>query len=94
MLFIPFIENAFKHCTDKKINNAIEIDIALLDGEIYFTCSNAFDTSAQITQPKSGLGLDLIQNRLKLLYKENYQLKIDETEKRFTVNLTVKLHDH
>ena len=94
MLFIPFIENAFKHCTDKKINNAIEIDIAVKDEEINFICSNAYDTSAQLTQLKSGLGLDLIQNRLKLLYKENYQLKIDKTEERFIVTLTVKLHDN
>jgi len=94
MLFIPFIENAFKHCTDKKINNAVEIDIAIRNGEVLFTCSNAFDTSAKITQTKSGLGLDLIKNRLKLLYKENYQLKIDKTNERFTVTLTVKLHDN
>lgn len=93
MLFIPFIENAFKHCTDKKINNAIEINIAIQDADIHFTCSNAFDTSAQLTQPQSGLGLDLIQNRLKLLYKENYQFKIDKTNERFTVTLTLKLHD-
>jgi len=94
MLFIPFIENAFKHCTDKKINNAIEIDIAIKDEEVHFTCSNAFDQVAQLTQPKSGLGLDLIQNRLKLLYKEDHQLKIDKTNERFTVTLTVKLHDN
>ena len=94
MLFIPFIENAFKHCTDKKINNAVEIDIAIRNGEVLFTCSNAFDTSAKITQTKSGLGLDLIKNRLKLLYKENYQLKIDKTNERFIVTLTVKLHEN
>lgn len=94
MLFIPFIENAFKHCTDKKINNAIEIDVTIKDGEINFMCSNALDASAQLTQPKSGLGLDLIRNRLELLYKENYQLKIDKTNERFTVTLTVKLHDN
>lgn len=94
MLFIPFIENAFKHCTDKKINNAIEINIAIQDKEIHFTCSNAYDQAAQLTLPKSGLGLDLIQNRLKLLYKENYQLKIDRTNERFTVTLTVKLNEN
>ena len=94
MLFISFIENAFKHCTDKKINNAIEIDIAIRDGEVHFTCSNAFDQLAQLTQPKSGLGLDLIRNRLELLYKENYQLKIDRTIERFTVILTVKLNEN
>jgi len=94
MLFIPFIENAFKHSTDKKVNNAIEINIAVKDNEIYFMCSNAMDMSVHLTQPKSGLGLDLIQNRLKLLYKNDYQLKTDKTNERFTVTLSVKLHDN
>jgi len=94
MLFISFIENAFKHCTDKKINNAIEVTLAVRDKDICFTCSNAFDASAQLTQLGSGLGLDLIQARLELLYKGNYQLNIDKTNERFTVNLTVNIHDN
>jgi two-component system LytT family sensor kinase len=94
MLFIPFIENAFKHCTDKKINNAITIDLKVKELQIYFICSNALNTTTVTTQPKSGLGLDLIKNRLKLLYKENYNLKIDRNDERFIVTLAVKLHDN
>lgn len=94
MLFISFIENAFKHSTDKKINNAIEINITVKDNEVHFTCSNAMDMSAQLTQPKSGLGLDLIRNRLELLYKDTYQLKIDKANERFAVTLTVKLNEN
>jgi len=89
MLFIPFIENAFKHCTNKKISNAIEIAINVHDNTIDFTCSNAFDQSALHSQEHSGLGLELIRSRLNLLYK-NHQLNIDETNNRFNIALTIK----
>jgi len=93
MLFIPFIENAFKHCTNKKINNAVEITLAVHDKEIDFTCSNAFEQSALPTQERSGLGLDLIRNRLNLLYK-NHQLNIDKTNNRFSIALSIKPDDN
>jgi two-component system LytT family sensor kinase len=93
MLFIPFIENAFKHCTNKKINNAVEITLAVHDKEIDFTCSNAFDQSALPAQERSGLGLELIRNRLNLLYK-NHQLNIDKTNNRFSIALSIKPDDN
>jgi len=93
MLFIPFIENAFKHCTNKKINNAVEIAITAHDNEIDFTCSNAFDQSDLPVQEHSGLGLELIRNRLNLLYKD-HQLNIDKSNNRFSVSLTIKPNDN
>ncbi|WP_183589006.1 sensor histidine kinase [Mucilaginibacter lappiensis] len=94
MLFIPYIENAFKHATNKKINNAIEIDITVLDSAVEFTCSNVFNQSDTPAQPYSGLGLDLINSRLKLLYKNHHTLHITQKDHRFTVTLTVNLHDN
>ena len=70
MLFIPYIENAFKHATNKKIPNAIEIDINVEGNAVQFTCSNAFNQADKLAQPYGGLGLDLINSRLKLLYKD------------------------
>ena len=31
MIFIPFIENAFKHTTNKKLENAITVNILITD---------------------------------------------------------------
>jgi sensor histidine kinase YesM len=93
MLFIPFIENAFKHSVNKKIDSAIEVRLIANESAIIFQCSNAYDASAMQTQPKSGLGLELIKNRLKLLYKDNYNLQIDKTDNRFSVNLTISIND-
>jgi two-component system LytT family sensor kinase len=92
MLFIPYIENAFKHSTNKKISNAIEIGICVLSSTVTFTCSNAYDQSTALKQPHSGLGLELISNRLNLLYKDAYVLNITQADERFTVTLAINLH--
>jgi len=42
MLFIPFIENAFKHTNNKKIDNAININILIHNGTIKLNCVNKF----------------------------------------------------
>lgn len=94
MLFIPFIENAFKHCTNKKISNAVAIEIASDGRTITFECSNAYEPGLMETQQKGGLGLELIKNRLELLYRDRYHLDINKTSERFTVTLKIYLNDN
>jgi sensor histidine kinase YesM len=90
MLFIPFVENAFKHSSLKeKAGNNITISIDIANNQLRFYCSNAI---AVINKDKSsGVGLDLIQKRLALIYRKNYNLSIQNTGDVFTVNLTINL---
>ncbi|TDE48585.1 sensor histidine kinase, partial [Flavobacterium sp. GT3P67] len=68
MVFIPFIENAFKHSTNKKIDNTISIEIYINKENIIFLCENKFDPTRLLKQESDGLGNDLIQKRLNLIY--------------------------
>lgn len=88
-IFIPFIENAFKHSTNKKIEDAINITIKIVGNNISFTCSNYFDNSKSFTQEKSGLGIDLIRQRLKLIYNDKHELDIIKTDNHFEVKLNI-----
>ena len=88
-IFIPFIENAFKHSTNKKIENAINIRIEIIENDLSFSCINFFDNSNSFTQEKSGLGIDLIKQRLQLLYKDKHELDIIKTDNRFEVKLKI-----
>jgi sensor histidine kinase YesM len=88
-VFIPFIENAFKHSTNKKIEDAIKIIIEISGNDISFTCRNYYDNSKSFTQEKSGLGIDLIKQRLNLLYNQKHQLDIIKTEDQFEVILKI-----
>lgn len=89
MVFIPFIENAFKHTNNKKIENAITIDIFVNDDNIRLVCANKFEPGAKIQQPDSGLGNDLIKKRLELLYKGKHTLHVNKTGELYTVDLTI-----
>jgi two-component system LytT family sensor kinase len=89
MVFIPFIENAFKHTNNKKLENAITIDIFVNDDNIRLLCANKFDPRPSARQPGSGLGNELIRKRLELLYKGKHSLRIDKTNELYTIDLMI-----
>jgi two-component system, LytTR family, sensor kinase len=89
MVFIPFIENAFKHTNNKKLENAITIHIIISNKTIQLVCENKFDSKPAVRQPGSGLGNELIQKRLQLIYPENHTLEVNKTDELYTVNLTI-----
>lgn len=90
MVFIPFIENAFKHSTNKKIDNAITVQLAITEENILFVCENKFDSNRKVVQESNGLGNDLIQKRLHLIYPEQHQLEIAKQTNLYRVKLTIK----
>jgi sensor histidine kinase YesM len=87
MLFIPFIENAFKHAADRKTENVINISFEICDDAILFKCENACDP--QFKKEHTGLGNDLIKKRLQLLYPGKHKLEISNTVDAYQVKLNV-----
>jgi len=86
LLLITIIENAFKH---SKIDTHIEIKITLKNSQLECVCTNDFDTTEKTTEAK--IGLQNLQKRLDLIYKDAYELKIEAKEKykvRLKLNLT------
>ena len=94
MLFIPFIENAFKHASNKKMNGAITLEISIEDKQILFNCINMYDKSKLSVEEHSGLGIALLRQRLELLYKNRYTLKINQQENTYHVTAVIKLDGH
>lgn len=89
MVFIPFIENAFKHTTNKKLENAITVDIIITDETIKLVCENKYDSRPQVKQMNSGLGNELIQKRLQLIYPGKHILEVHKNNELYSVNLTI-----
>ena len=93
MLFIPFIENAFKHCSDKEHEGAIEINITENDDQLSFFTSNLYDPDESGIKDKTGgIGLDLVKRRLNLIYPGRHSLEITDENNRFTVRLNLELN--
>jgi hypothetical protein len=91
LLFIPFIENAFKHGVSNRANSFIEISLRVEGDRVTFRAVNSIaPAGADAPRPASGIGLDNVRKRLALLYPGRHELRIDAGEKVFTVELTLK----
>lgn len=85
LLFLPFVENAFKHGDLKA-----PIDI-LLDAnpqQLRFELRN--QVKAKQKDKVGGIGLGNIKKRLHLIYGDRHQLEIGQQEQSFTVNLMIQ----
>jgi two-component system LytT family sensor kinase len=90
MVFIQFIENAFKHSTNKKIDHAINVQLFIEKKTTRFVCENKFDSKRKLNQESNGLGNELIQRRLNLIYPERHTLELSNHCNLYTVNLTIQ----
>ena len=84
MLLMPFIENSFKHGSLKNGVLSINIDLSCDEDAINFYIDN---TNSKSKQTKKGIGLENMQKRLDLLYKNKYTLTIDNTIDFYKVHL-------
>lgn len=88
MVFIPFIENAFKHTNNKKLENAITIRIEITDATTKLICENKFDPTS-VKQPVGGLGNELARKRLELIYAGKHTLEVSRTNDLYRAHLTI-----
>ena len=94
MIFIHFIENAFKFASNKKIDSAVNISFNISDNKLSFLCSNHKSISEELLAEKNGLGINLIKQKLELIYRNNYNLQIKDENNWFSVNLEIQLDEH
>lgn len=89
LVFIPFIENAFKYSSSYKEGNAVQIAFTSDENKLSFTCKNRITQTNEPFTNSNGLGNELLKKRLDLIYKENYTLDIQEENGYFCVALTI-----
>lgn len=89
LLLIPFIENAFKHTSDKKQNDAIKITVRIEPNQIHFSCINKIGKKLQSSEP-SGIGSSLAKQLLEQYYGDNFNLNISQNDDIFNVDLILK----
>ncbi len=94
ILLIPFLENAFKHASNK-INEKIwiTIDLIVKDGNLNFTVENSVfpEGKTQMHNAYSGIGLENVKRRLSLLY-ENYTLQNELKENYYHAFLQIPVN--
>jgi LytS/YehU family sensor histidine kinase len=92
MLFMPFIENAFKHAeSNKTTSRAIAIYITIEDDTTCFECENIYTEGSEVMN-NGGLGNDLITKRLHLLYPHTHLLEIIKQNNIYKIKLVIRHH--
>lgn len=89
MLFIPFIENAFKHVINKKTENAITVSLVIEKEKVVFECENKYNENKSFQSEFNGLGNELIKKRIELMYPKKHNLAITKHNDIYKVNLTL-----
>lgn len=93
MLLIPFVENAFKHGASFKYPSPILVHLKYSEKKLNLKVSNLKHKNSgnDPEREKGGIGLINVKQRLLLLYPDRHKLVINDSEKKFSIDLTVEL---
>jgi sensor histidine kinase YesM len=93
MLLNPFVENAFKHGISFRNESWIFITLTLDAKKLYFKVHNSLHSKPE-NDPEahqSGVGLENVKKRLKLIYPNQHELTIQQSEQDYFIALTIEI---
>ncbi len=89
LLFLPFVENAFKHGTHPMNPCFVHIRIDVDDEHIIFHVSNSIIRNRKVV--KTHIGLENTLRRLELIYPERHVIDMKNDNDIFSVDLKIKI---
>jgi LytS/YehU family sensor histidine kinase len=88
LLFIDFIENAFKYGVSNEVETEVNIQFIVEENTVSMYVSNEKVNQSSLL-PSNEIGLKNIKRRLELIYQNNYNLEIADSKNKFEVNLMI-----
>jgi sensor histidine kinase YesM len=92
LLFIPLIENAFKHgISDERETSEINISLIISENTIQLEINNPLDSSVEksVHNKFNGLGIDNLRKRLELLFPKKHLFTCSQKENQYTTHLSL-----
>lgn len=91
LIFIPFIENAFKHGISYREKSFIDISMTAAKESVTFRCANSLVKANEDNESgRSGIGLENVTKRLNLLFPGKHEIKINKSDNEFEILLRIK----
>lgn len=92
LLFVPFIENSFKHGISYREKSFINISMEVNKNSIIFKCANTVPKGKESNGiDHNGIGLENVRKRLNLLFPNSHDLKISKSDNEFEILLEIRL---
>lgn len=89
LLFIPFVENAFKYGVSTKESSNINIEIKTEGNKILFTATNYIVPSENNLMENTGIGINNVKRRLELMYPGKHTLTTAQKDNYYSVHLEI-----
>jgi hypothetical protein len=90
LIFLPFIENVFKHGVSSEESSIVKIKITVSDDTFWLLVQNTKVKTS--IKEFSGFGINNVKKRLNLIYPNNHELEIRNEDASYIVNLKLNLH--
>ena len=87
LIFIVFVENAFKHGISYNSKSYINIKIEYSSDFVVARFENSINENSR--KQKAGIGLENVRKRLDLIYGSRYDLQIENTDNNYCVTLKI-----
>jgi LytS/YehU family sensor histidine kinase len=94
LISIDLIENAFKHADLQNPDAFISIVFEFNDNVFYMTVSNKISPKEPLKKEKSGIGSETLEQRLRIIYKENFKLERFTEGDVYIAHLKINLLEH
>ena len=96
LLFVTFVENAFKHGVSYQQQSFVDIQGDVTGNSFFFRCVNSkvagrSHEGAGEAAPAGGVGLRNARKRLDIIYGNRYTLDISDTSGTYAVELVIPL---
>lgn len=90
MLFLPFIENAFKHGLKNNDRMELLISFERFENELIFISENNYEDESE-TKRLNGIGIKNVKRRLEILYPKKYTLNITQKNNEYSILLKIPI---
>ena len=94
LVSIELIENAFKHADLQSPDAFISVTFSFIDSIFSLTVANKISARQPLKKEHSGIGEKSMEQRLKIIYGENYKLEKFVEDNCYIAHLKINLLEH
>lgn len=94
LISIDLIENAFKHADLQSSDAFISVVFEFKHNVFYLTVSNKISNKKPMEKEKSGIGVATLEQRLKIIYSDNFKLDRYMEGEVYIAHLKINLLEH
>ena len=94
LVSIELIENAFKHADLQSPDAFISVTFSFVDSVFSLTVANKISAKQPLKKEHSGIGEKSMEQRLKIIYGENYKLEKFVEDNCYIAHLKINLLEH